>query len=154
MLKVKHKVFNVFRHKWHRNRMVFHNLRIRDYKIKASLFLTLKESWSYQRTIKLKFINLLRSREHSSLETCFSALRDWKITRYTASVKLDPHEKIRAKFLMKRWRALVKKRRLNYKKYEILSIKTDYNCVKNLLREWSSTLYLKNMEENVAIPHF
>ena len=99
MLKVKHKVFNVFRHKWHRNRMVFHNLRIRDYKIKASLFLTLKESWSYQRTIKLKFINLLRAREHSSLETCFSALRDWKITRYTASVKLDPHEKIRAKFL-------------------------------------------------------
>ena len=102
----------------------------------------------------MKFVNLLRTREKNNVELVFNALKDWKYTRYQQSGKLEDHEKMRAIFVLRRWRAMVVRRAGNLKKFDVLSIKTDDNQVLRFLRAWRTQLYMKQMEENLAVPFF
>ena len=46
---VKSKIFFALKRKWHQNRMVHHFKKIHLYKVKYSIFLSFKETWSHDR---------------------------------------------------------------------------------------------------------
>lgn len=151
---VKSKIFFALQRKWHQNRMVHHFKKIHFYKVKYSIFLSFKETWSHDRQLRMKFINLMRSRDQTNILNCFKALKEWKYVRYQARNNLEDHEKVRASFILRRWSTMVKRRANNLKKFTVLSLKTDDNQVLRYLRAWRTELYMRQMEVNVAVPHF
>jgi len=68
--------------------------------------------------------------------------------------QLEFHEEFMLNLYFKKFRQITKTRKDHKRKFQIIDKKVKERMGKHYLQRWRQELYLKDLDENVAHPHF
>ena len=68
--------------------------------------------------------------------------------------QLEFHEQFMLDLYCKKWQGITKKRRDLKRKAESLDKQVNWRLAKHYLKHWRQELYLKDIDEHIAYPHF